>query len=68
MLIEAIKASDYDLTTVNDNAPYTSDKRTVAELIQIIRQAQEEIEAGLQALDVGEWVLTCPKDVGFSFQ
>ena len=48
--IETIKQKNYDLKANNENAPDLSDKRTTAELIEIIQKAQEEIAAGLKAL------------------
>lgn len=48
--IETIKQKNYDLKANNENAPDLSDKRTTAELIGIIQKAQEEIAAGLKAL------------------
>jgi len=47
---ETIRKKQYDLKAINPNAPDTSDKRTPQELLSIIRQAQQEIESGLQAL------------------
>ncbi len=48
--IEEIKQKNYDLKATNENAPDLSDKRTPEELIAIITEAQQQIEAGLQAL------------------
>lgn len=48
--IEEIRARGYDLKATNPNAPDLSDKRTPAELIRIIEEAQAEIAAGLAAL------------------
>jgi type I restriction enzyme M protein len=48
--IDDIRAKNYDLKATNENAPDFSDKRTPAELIQIIEEAQAEIAAGLEAL------------------
>lgn len=50
--IEEIKKKDYDFKATNENAPDTSDKRTTAELIGIIEEAQEQIEEGLKSLKV----------------
>jgi type I restriction enzyme M protein len=47
---ETIREKKYDLKAVNPNAPDTSDKRTPQELIDIIKQAQREIDASLEAL------------------
>lgn len=49
--IETIKGKKYDLKATNPNAPDTTDKRTPGELISIIKQAQSEIEEGLQVLN-----------------
>ena len=48
--IEDIRGKQYDLKATNQNAPDLSDKRTSAELIAIIEEAQKEIVAGLAAL------------------
>jgi type I restriction enzyme M protein len=48
--IEEIRAKNYDLKATNQNAPDLSDKRTPAELMKIIEDAQAEIVAGLTAL------------------
>jgi type I restriction enzyme M protein len=48
--LEEIRAKGYDLKATNQNAPDLSDKRTPAELIKIIEEAQAEIAAGLAAL------------------
>lgn len=48
--IEEIRAKNYDLKATNQNAPDLSDKRTPAELMQIIEDAQIEITAALAAL------------------
>jgi type I restriction enzyme M protein len=45
-----IRASDYDLRAVNPNAPDSSDRRTVAELVEVIRDAQKKIDEGLSHL------------------
>ena len=50
LTIEEIHARNYDLKATNQNAPDLSDKRTPAELIKIIEEAQAEIAAGLAAL------------------
>lgn len=50
LTIDEIKKRGYDLKATNENAPDTSDKRTVAELIAIIDEAQREIEAALKTL------------------
>lgn len=47
---KAIEDAVYDLKAVNPNAPDRTDKRTPAELIEIIQQCQAEIAAGLAAL------------------
>ncbi len=39
------------MKATNPNAPDTSDKRTRAELLAIIREAQEEIARGLEELE-----------------
>jgi type I restriction enzyme M protein len=48
--IEEIKKKNYDLKAVNPNAEDTSDKRTPAELIEIIEECQKEIADGLSLL------------------
>lgn len=48
--VEEIRRNDYDLKATNPNAPDLSDKRTPAELIAIIEEAQAEIAKGLAAL------------------
>ena len=48
--IEAIRNKKYDLKAINPNAPDTSDKRTPQELLAVIRQAQQEIDSGWEAL------------------
>lgn len=48
--IEDLRAKNYDLKATNENAPDLSDKRTPAELMKIIEEAQAEIAAGLAAL------------------
>lgn len=48
--IDDIRVKNYDLKATNENAPDFSDKRTPAELIRIIEEAQTEIAAGLEAL------------------
>ena len=48
--VETVKAKDFDLKANNENSPDLSDKRTTAELIRIIAEAQREIAAGLEAL------------------
>jgi len=48
--IDEIRAKNYDLKATNQNAPDLSDKRTPAELIKIIEDAQVEIAAGLTEL------------------
>lgn len=48
--IEEIRAKNYDLKATNQNSPDLSDKRTPAELMQIIEDAQIEIAAALAAL------------------
>ena len=48
--IDEIRAKNYDLKATNQNAPDLSDKRTPAELIKIIEEAQAEIAAGLAEL------------------
>lgn len=50
LTIEEIKKRGYDLKATNENAPDTSDKRTTAELIAIIDEAQREIKEALSAL------------------
>jgi hypothetical protein len=45
-----LSAVDYDLKATNQNAPDLSDKRTPAELMAIIEDAQKEIVQGLAAL------------------
>ncbi|TAE31376.1 MAG: N-6 DNA methylase [Candidatus Kapaibacterium sp.] len=47
---EEILTKKYDLKAMNPNAPDRSDKRTVTELLEIIRQSSEEIEQGFSAL------------------
>lgn len=47
---EDIRAKGYDLKATNQNAPDLSDKRTPAELMKIIEDAQKEIASGLTAL------------------
>jgi type I restriction enzyme M protein len=49
---KAIEESLYELKATNPNAPDTSDKRTRAELLAIIRKANEEIARGLTALEL----------------
>jgi type I restriction enzyme M protein len=48
--MEEIRGRNYDLKATNQNAPDLSDKRTPADLIKIIEDAQAEIAAGLAAL------------------
>ena len=48
--IDEIKKKNYDLKATNDNAPDLSDKRTTAELIAIISDAQKQIDQGLKNL------------------
>ncbi len=48
--IEDIKGRNFDLKATNKNAPDLSDKRTPAQLMGIISEAQKEIAAGLLAL------------------
>jgi hypothetical protein len=48
--MEEIRAKNYDLKATNQNAPDLSDKRTPAELMKIIEDAQKEIAEGLAAL------------------
>jgi type I restriction enzyme M protein len=50
--IEAIHKSNFDLKATNENAPDLSDKRTPAELMNIIADAQKEIAESLAALRV----------------
>lgn len=50
MTKEEAEAKEYDIKAVNTNAPDFSDKRTSAELIEVIRIAQEEISKLLQEL------------------
>ncbi len=47
---EEIRARNFDLKATNQNAPDLSDKRTPAELMKIIEDAQNEIGAGLATL------------------
>ena len=47
---KAIEEAVYDIKAVNPSAPDRTDKRTSAELIQIIQKCQVEIAAGLEAL------------------
>lgn len=49
---EEILAKKYDLKAVNANAPDRSDKRTVADLLEIIRESAEDIQQGLTALQM----------------
>jgi len=48
---EEIEARQYDLKAVNNNAPDFSDKRTPSQLLQIIREAQRDINKGLLELE-----------------
>lgn len=48
--IADIRTRQYDLKATNENAPDLSDKRTPAQLMAIIEEAQREIAAGLTAL------------------
>jgi type I restriction enzyme M protein len=50
---KSIEESLYELKATNPNAPDTSDKRTRAELLAIIREANEEIAKSLVALELG---------------
>ncbi len=48
--VDVIKRKNYDLKAINENAPDTSDKRTVTELMTIIQDSQKHIEEGLKQL------------------
>jgi hypothetical protein len=50
---QTIEDSLYDLKAINPDAPDTSDKRTRADLLKIIREAQAEIAAGVVELGKG---------------
>lgn len=50
MTKEEAEAKEYDIKAVNINAPDFSDKRTSAELIEVIRKAQSEITSLLDQL------------------
>ena len=50
MTKEEAEAKEYDIKAVNINAPDFSDKRTSAELIEVIREAQETIISLLDQL------------------
>jgi type I restriction enzyme M protein len=47
LTIDEIKQRNYDLKATNENAPDTSDKRTTAELMAIIEDAQKQIGESL---------------------
>jgi len=49
--IETIRRKKYDLKAFNPNAPDNSDRRTPEELMTVIRQAQQEIDEALRALE-----------------
>jgi type I restriction enzyme M protein len=48
--IEEIKASNYDLKAFNPNGSSDIETRTVAELVQVIREAEQTINEGLARL------------------
>jgi type I restriction enzyme M protein len=48
--IDEIKEKKFNMKATNENAPDLSDKRTTAELIAIINDAQDQIEEGLNNL------------------
>lgn len=48
--IEEIKKKKYALKATNENAPDTTDRRTSAELINIITEAQKQIGEGIRGL------------------
>jgi len=48
--IDEIKEKKFDLKATNENAPDLSDKRTTAELMSIISDAQKQIDEGLKNL------------------
>jgi type I restriction enzyme M protein len=51
---DEVREDNFDLRAANPNAPDTRDTRSVEELTQTIRQAQETIESGLHRLTVGD--------------
>lgn len=51
LTIEEIKKREYDLKAFNENAPDLTDKRTTAELLQTIKEAQKEIDDAIREFE-----------------